>query len=142
MSAVQGLAGTVNGALPREAEVIALIPGGLSNEKIAERAHISRNSIKSYIRSAYREIGDVPYTGSSRIDVVGAVMSVVGMGVVVLGILVLVVGAVALAALARWLLRRKRTGEPALIDPTCSGIRTSPPAPPGRSSSRSCSAAR
>jgi len=45
------------GLSPREAEVIALIARGLSNEEIAERAHVSGNSIKSYIRSAYRKIG-------------------------------------------------------------------------------------
>jgi two-component system, NarL family, response regulator LiaR len=45
------------GLSPREAEVVALIARGLSNEEIAERAHVSMNSIKSYIRSAYRKIG-------------------------------------------------------------------------------------
>ena len=41
----------------REAEIIALITQGLSNQEIAERAYLSINSIKSYIRSAYRKIG-------------------------------------------------------------------------------------
>jgi len=45
------------GLTPREAEVVALIARGLSNEEIAERAHVTMNSIKSYIRSAYRKIG-------------------------------------------------------------------------------------
>ena len=45
------------GLSPREAEVLALICRGLSNQEIAERAHVSINSIKSYIRSAYRKIG-------------------------------------------------------------------------------------
>ena len=45
------------GLSPREAEVVALITRGLSNQEIAERAHVSMNSIKSYIRSAYRKIG-------------------------------------------------------------------------------------
>jgi DNA-binding NarL/FixJ family response regulator len=45
------------GLSPREAEVMALIAHGLSNHEIAERAHVSINSIKSYIRSAYRKIG-------------------------------------------------------------------------------------
>ena len=58
----------------------------------------------------------------------GAVLSVVGMGGVVLGILVwqeggefvgllIAIGAVALAALAYWLVRRKRRGKPTLLDP-------------------------
>jgi DNA-binding CsgD family transcriptional regulator len=42
---------------PREAEIIALIARGLTNQEIAERAHVTINSIKSYIRSAYRKIG-------------------------------------------------------------------------------------
>ena len=45
------------GLSPREAEVVALIARGLSNQEIAERAHVSMNSIKTYIRSAYRKIG-------------------------------------------------------------------------------------
>lgn len=45
------------GLSPREAEIIALIARGLTNQEIAERAHVTMNSIKSYIRSAYRKIG-------------------------------------------------------------------------------------
>ena len=45
------------GLSPREAEIIALISRGLSNQEIAERAHVTINSIKTYIRSAYRKIG-------------------------------------------------------------------------------------
>ena len=45
------------GLSPREAEVVALIARGLNNQEIAERAHVTLNSIKSYIRSAYRKIG-------------------------------------------------------------------------------------
>ncbi len=45
------------GLSPREAEVLALIALGLSNQEIAERAFITINSVKSYIRTAYRKIG-------------------------------------------------------------------------------------
>jgi NarL family two-component system response regulator LiaR len=45
------------GLSPREAEVVALIARGLSNEEIAERAYVSMSSVKSHIRSAYRKIG-------------------------------------------------------------------------------------
>jgi len=73
-------------------------------------------------------VRDVPYTGSRRIDAVGAVLSVLGMGGVVLGILVwqeggelvgllVLVGLVALAGLVRWLVRSKRTGRVTLLDP-------------------------
>jgi MFS family permease len=73
-------------------------------------------------------VHDAPYTGSRRVDVVGALLSVVGMGGVVLGILVwqeggefvgllMAFGAVALVLLARWLLRQKREGRVTLLDP-------------------------
>ena len=45
------------GLSPREAEVIALITQGLSNQEIADRAFIAINTVKSVIRSAYRKIG-------------------------------------------------------------------------------------
>jgi NarL family two-component system response regulator LiaR len=49
--------GRAKGLSPREAEIVALISRGLSNQEIAERAHITMNSVKSYIRSAYRKMG-------------------------------------------------------------------------------------
>jgi len=75
-----------------------------------------------------RMVRDVAYTGPRHVDLVGAVLSVVGMGGVVLGILVwqeggeavgalIAAGLVGLAALGYWLVRRKRQGKPTLIDP-------------------------
>ena len=66
--------------------------------------------------------------GPRGIDLVGAVLSVVGMGGIVLGILVwqeggeavgalLVLGVVAIGALAWWLVAPQARGEPTLIDP-------------------------
>ena len=65
--------------------------------------------------------------GPRQIDVVGAILSVIGMGGLVLGILVwqeggdmslvIAIGAVAMALLACWLVRRKREGKLTLIDP-------------------------
>lgn len=49
--------GREQGLTSREAEVIGLITQGLSNQEIAERLYLSINSIKSYIRSAYRTMG-------------------------------------------------------------------------------------
>ncbi len=49
--------GREEGLTGREAEVLALITQGLSNADIVERTGLSINSIKSYIRSAYRKIG-------------------------------------------------------------------------------------
>jgi NarL family two-component system response regulator LiaR len=44
------------GLSPREAEILALITQGLTNHEIAARAFLSINSVKTYIRSAYRKI--------------------------------------------------------------------------------------
>ncbi|WP_244931320.1 response regulator transcription factor [Nocardioides sp. W7] len=41
----------------REAEIMALITQGLSNEEIAKRAFIGVNTVKTHIRTAYRKIG-------------------------------------------------------------------------------------
>src|SRR6478609_10885444 len=80
------------------------------------------------VLSQLKLVVDVEYTGSRKIDVVGAGLSIVGMGGVVLGILVwqeggefvlllMAVGAVALGSFAWWLLRRKRAQRVTLIDP-------------------------
>lgn len=45
------------GLTAREAEVLSLIALGLTNIEIAHRSYLSINSVKSYIRSAYRRIG-------------------------------------------------------------------------------------
>ncbi len=73
-------------------------------------------------------VRDVPYTGVRKIDGVGAVLSVFAMGGIVLSILawqegaesvgaLLLVGLVAMSLLVYWLLRQKKLGRPALIDP-------------------------
>jgi NarL family two-component system response regulator LiaR len=49
--------GREEGLTEREAEILALITQGLSNAEIAERTHLSINSIKTYIRTCYRSIG-------------------------------------------------------------------------------------
>ena len=78
--------------------------------------------------SGIRLVHDVPYTGSRRVDVVGAILSVLAMGGIVLGILVwqeggesvvavLAIGAAALVLLVYWLRRQKRQGKPTLLDP-------------------------
>jgi len=41
----------------REGEILRLISQGLSNQEIAEKAYLSINTVKSYIRSAYRRMG-------------------------------------------------------------------------------------
>ena len=49
--------GRAAGLSSREAEIIALITQGLSNQEIADRVFLSNNSIKTYIRTAYRKMG-------------------------------------------------------------------------------------
>jgi DNA-binding NarL/FixJ family response regulator len=44
------------GLSPRESEVLQLVLQGLSNKEIADSMYLSINSVKSYIRSAYRKI--------------------------------------------------------------------------------------
>lgn len=84
--------------------------------------------IIAIVLSGIKLVREVRYTGPRGIDLVGAVLSVLGMGGIVLGILVwqeggeavgalIAIGAVALALLAYWLLRRKHRGRPTLLDP-------------------------
>ena len=84
--------------------------------------------IIAVVLSGIKLVLDVPYTGPRTIDVVGALLSVLGMGGLVLGILawqeggesvaaLLATGVIAMAVLAYWLMRRKRAGKPTLIDP-------------------------
>jgi two-component system, NarL family, response regulator LiaR len=41
----------------RESEIVALIARGLSNQEIAEQTFLSINSVKTYVRTAYRKMG-------------------------------------------------------------------------------------
>lgn len=45
------------GLTSREAEIVMLLTHGLSNQQIADHSFLSINSVKTYIRSAYRKIG-------------------------------------------------------------------------------------
>lgn len=49
--------GRDEGLTARESEIVALVTDGLSNNEIASRTYLSINSVKSYIRSAYRTMG-------------------------------------------------------------------------------------
>jgi EmrB/QacA subfamily drug resistance transporter len=73
-------------------------------------------------------IRDVAYTGSRELDLVGGLLSVLGMGGVVLGILVwqeggeyvgaiIALGAAGLVTCAYWLRRRHREGKVTVLDP-------------------------
>lgn len=45
------------GLSAREAEVVSLITQGMTNADIASRTYLSINSVKTYIRTAYRKMG-------------------------------------------------------------------------------------
>jgi DNA-binding NarL/FixJ family response regulator len=45
------------GLSPRESDVLRLVVRGLSNQQIADELFLSINSVKTYIRSAYRKVG-------------------------------------------------------------------------------------
>jgi len=49
--------GDDHGLTERECEVISMVTHGVSNAEIAASLHLSINSVKSYVRSAYRKIG-------------------------------------------------------------------------------------
>jgi DNA-binding NarL/FixJ family response regulator len=49
--------GRAQGLTQRQSEVIALIHKGLSNQEIAEATYLSPNTVKSYIKAAYRTMG-------------------------------------------------------------------------------------
>jgi DNA-binding NarL/FixJ family response regulator len=55
--AVEHRLGYEVGLTPREVDVLTLITRGLTNQEIAETSYLSINSVKTYIRSAYRRIG-------------------------------------------------------------------------------------
>ena len=127
--AAQKQAYALIGAAAAIAAAIGPLLGGFVTTYLSWRVGFALEVvIIAVVLSQIRLVKDVPYTGSRTVDVVGAVLSVVGMGGVVLGILVwqeggefvlllMAVGAVALGSLAWWLTHRKRAGEVTLIDP-------------------------
>lgn len=82
VSALEALALTGSGALPyegenigddlsqREREILHLIAAGLTNQEIADKLHVSINTVKTYVRGAYRKIG-----ADRRSQAVGWVLS-------------------------------------------------------------------
>jgi EmrB/QacA subfamily drug resistance transporter len=117
------------GAAAAIAAAIGPLLGGFLTTTLTWRAgFLLEVLIIAVVLSGIGLVRDVPYSGPREIDLVGAVLSVLGMGGLVLGILVwqeggesvaalLAVGAVGLVSLVRWLVRGKRSGRPTLVDP-------------------------
>jgi len=127
--AAQKRAYALVGAAAAVAAAVGPLIGGFVTTYLSWRVGFALEVvIIAIVLSQIRLVRDVPYTGSRKVDVVGALLSVLGMGGVVLGILVwqeggeavlalIVVGAVALGSLAWWLVRRKRAARETLLDP-------------------------
>jgi EmrB/QacA subfamily drug resistance transporter len=127
--AAQRKAYALVGAAAAIAAAVGPLLGGFITTYLSWRiAFLLEDVIIVVVLANIRMVHDVPYTGSRRVDVVGAVLSVLGMGGIVLGILVweeggeavgllLGLGAISLGALAWWLVRRKRAGKAVLLDP-------------------------
>ena len=127
--AAQKKAYALVGAAAAIAAAVGPLLGGFLTTFLSWRVGFALEDVViAIVLSGIKLVRDVPYTGPRQVDSVGAVLSAVGMGGIVLGILVwqeggesvaalIVIGALSLAALARWLVRRKREGKPTLIDP-------------------------
>ena len=117
------------GAAAAIAAAVGPLLGGLITTYLSWRvAFLLEAVVIAVVLSGIGLVRDVPYAGPRGIDVVGALLSVLGMGGVVLGILVwqeggesvaalIALGALALGGLVWWLLRRRRRSEPTLLDP-------------------------
>jgi EmrB/QacA subfamily drug resistance transporter len=127
--AAQRQAYALVGAAAAIAAAVGPLLGGFITTYLSWRiAFLLEDVVIVVVLSSIRLVRDVEYTGSRRVDVVGAILSVLGMGGIVLGILVwqeggeavgllLALGAVSLGLLAWWLVRRKRAGKAVLLDP-------------------------
>jgi MFS family permease len=117
------------GAAAAIAAAVGPLIGGFVTTVLSWRVgFLLEDLVIAVVLTGIRLVRDPPYTGPRSVDVVGAVLSVVGMGGIVVGILVwqeggesvgalLAIGVAGLAALTVWLRRRKRAGRPALLDP-------------------------
>jgi MFS family permease len=126
--AMQRKAYALVGAAAAIAAAVGPLLGGFITTYLSWRVAFAGEAvIIAIVLLGLKLVHDVPYTGSRGVDVVGAILSAVGMGGVVLGILVwekgggavaalIAVGLVALGSLYWWLSRRKREGKPALLD--------------------------
>ena len=100
--AAQKKAYALVGAAAAIAAAVGPLLGGFITTYLSWRiAFLLEDVIIAVVLSGIRLIHDVAYTGSRRVDVVGAVLSVLGMGGIVLGILVWQEGGEAVGLLRR-----------------------------------------
>src|SRR4051794_17374125 len=127
--AVQTKVYALVGAAAAIAAAVGPLLGGVITTFLSWRVGVLLEAvIIGIVLSGAPLVRGVAYTGPRGGDVVGSVLSVLAMGGIVLSILVwqeggesvglvLLIGLVALGALTRWLVRRKRLGEATLLDP-------------------------
>jgi MFS family permease len=116
------------GAAAAIAAAVGPLLGGFITTYLSWRvAFLGEAVIIAIVLLGSRLVKDVPYTGERGVDVVGAILSALGMGGLVLSILVwekggaamgalLAVGLGSLGLLVWWLRKRRREGKPALLD--------------------------
>jgi EmrB/QacA subfamily drug resistance transporter len=117
------------GAAAAIAAAVGPLLGGFITTVLSWRvAFLMEALIIAVVLSGIKMVKDAPYNGPRTVDVVGSLLSVVGMGGVVVGILVwqeggeavgafIAVGALGLAGLVWWLVRGKREQRSILLDP-------------------------
>jgi len=117
------------GAAAAIAAAVGPLLGGFITTYLSWRvAFILEDVVIAVVLLGIGLVKDAPYTGPREIDIVGAVLSVLGMGGIVLSILVwqeggesvfalFALGAAAMGGFVSWLRRGKRAGRPTLIDP-------------------------
>ena len=127
--AMQRRAYALVGAAAAIAAAVGPLIGGFITTYLSWRlAFLGEVVIIAIVLVGSRRVKDVVYTGDRHVDVVGAILSALGMGGIVVGILVwedgggavgvlIVGGVIALGSLAWWLVKRKREGKAALLDP-------------------------
>jgi len=127
--AAQRKAYALVGAAAAIAAAVGPLLGGLLTTTLSWRVgFLLEDVVIVIVLASLKLVHDVPYTGPREVDVVGAVLSAVGMAGLVIGILawqeggeyvgvLLAIGVIGLGSLARWLVRRKREGKATLLDP-------------------------
>jgi predicted MFS family arabinose efflux permease len=127
--AMQKKAYALVGASAAIAAAVGPLVGGFITTYLSWRiAFLMEDAIILIVLIGIRLVRNVPFTGDRRVDVVGSILSVIGMGGIVLGILVwqeggewvgalIALGVAAMAGLVFWLRRRKQRGQATLLDP-------------------------